>query len=324
MKRPRRADAAPSQRAFLELQETHRELERKFKTLSHRLAQAESDLQQSLTERTRLEDQISRMNTLAALGQMAATVAHEIRNPLGGIAGFAGLLERDLPVDDPRRKWVKKIIEGVSSLNAIVTGLLHYTRPVRLNAHRIDIVSLIEESASFVEIDLARRDDQAISIARAYEVPGVACLADPEQMQQVFLNLLQNAAQAMPGGGTITVSVRKTGNGAMEPVLPTLPPEAEKQRSGETGKESLSDSPPLPFSVSEVGEWVEVAVADTGEGMPEEVQRQLFTPFFTTKENGTGLGLATARKIVEAHRGTIRVTSEVGRGSTFAIALPLT
>ncbi|MBI2951900.1 hypothetical protein HYY27_07395 [bacterium] len=300
-------NAAPSQRAFLELQETYRELERKFEALSLRLAQAEFDLQQSQAERTRLEDQVSRMNTLAALGQMAATVAHEIRNPLGGIAGFAGLLERDLTVDDPRRKWVKKIIEGVSSLNAIVTGLLHYTRPIRLNAHRIDIVNLIEESASFVEIDLARRDDQAISIARAYEAPGVACLVDPEQMQQVFLNLLQNAAQAMPDGGTITVSVRA---------------ETQKRRNGDAENPPFSSSPPLPIGEEGTG-WVEVAVADTGEGMPEEVQRQLFTPFFTTKENGTGLGLATARKIVEAHRGTIRVTSEVGRGSTFAIALPL-
>lgn len=319
MKRPRRADAAPSQRAFLELQKTYRELERKFEALSHRLAQAEFDLQQSRTERTRLEDQVSRMNTLAALGQMAATVAHEIRNPLGGIAGFAGLLERDLAVDDPRRKWVKKIIEGVSSLNAIVTGLLHYTRPVRLNVHRIDIVSLIEESASFVEIDLARRDDQAISIARDYETPGVACLVDPEQMQQVFLNLLQNAAQAMPGGGTITVSVRKAGNGEMGKGSG-----GSGGGMGSVGSACTSYTSYTSYtSHTPLQGWVEVTVADTGEGMTEEVQRQLFTPFFTTKENGTGLGLATARKIVEAHRGTIRVTSEVGRGSTFAITLPL-
>ncbi|OGG56832.1 MAG: hypothetical protein A3F84_10570 [Candidatus Handelsmanbacteria bacterium RIFCSPLOWO2_12_FULL_64_10] len=320
MKRPRRADAAPSQRAFLELQETYRELERKFEALSHRLAQAEFDLQQSQTERTRLEDQVSRMNTLAALGQMAATVAHEIRNPLGGIAGFAGLLERDLTVDDPRRKWVKRIIEGVSSLNAIVTGLLHYTRPIRLNAHRIDIVNLIEESASFVEIDLARRDDQAISIARAYEAPGVACLVDPEQMQQVFLNLLQNAAQAMPDGGTITVSVKKAENRGIVDRGSWIV-DRKNQATDHVGKGDESRTT-NDESRNHSG-WVEVAVADTGEGMPEEVQRQLFTPFFTTKENGTGLGLATARKIVEAHRGTIRVTSEVGRGSTFAIALPL-
>ncbi len=311
MKRPRRADTAPSQRAFLELQETHRELERRCEALAQKLAQTESDLRHSRTEQVRLEDQVSRMNTLAALGQMAAAVAHEIRNPLGGIAGFAGLLERDLAVDDPRRKWVKKIIEGVSSLNSIVTGLLHYTRPVRLNIHRIDIVNLIEESASFVEIDLARRDGQAISIARAYEVPGAPCLVDPEQMQQVFLNLLQNAAQAMPEGGTITVSV-KPGSG-----------EPEKRRGGETEPFQFPVSP-IPPTGEEGRGWVEVEVADTGEGMSEEVQRQLFTPFFTTKENGTGLGLATARKIIEAHRGVIRVTSEVGRGSAFAVALLLT
>ena len=166
--------------------EAYREIERQHEALARKLDQAELDLGRCQAERARLEDTVGRMNTLAALGQMAATVAHEIRNPLGGIAGFAGLLERDLSPDDPRRRWVKKIIEGVSSLNTIVTGLLNYTRPVRLNAHPIDIVNLIEESASFVEIDLARREDPRISIARAYRVPGATCPIDPERMQQVL------------------------------------------------------------------------------------------------------------------------------------------
>jgi len=205
-----------------------------------------------------------------------------------------------------RRKWVKKVIEGVSSLNTIVTGLLNYTRPVRLNAHRIDLVGLVEESASFLEIDLARRDDRGISVARAYQASDAPCLVDPEQMQQVFLNLLQNAAQAMPEGGTITVSVRA---------------EMEARGRGDAGNPPFFASPPLPAGGEGRG-WVEVAVSDTGHGMSEEVRGRLFTPFFTTKESGTGLGLATARKIVEAHRGTIQVTSEVGRGSTFWVALP--
>ncbi len=302
MKRPRRAGS--SQDRLKALQETHRALEADYGALAQRLEQAGHDLKQCQAEKTRLEETVNRVNTLAALGQMAATVAHEIRNPLGGIAGFAGLLERDLSVDDPRRRWVKKIIEGVSSLNAIVTGLLHYTRPVRLNAHPIDMVNLVEESASFLEIDLARRDEGRIAVARIYEASGAVCEIDPEQVQQVLLNLLQNAAQAMPDGGTITVSVKKSGT-----VNPHHPP--------------FPHSPTPPFGAVE-GNWVEVAVADTGHGMSEEVQKNLFTPFFTTKENGTGLGLATARKIVEAHRGAIRVTSEIGRGSIFVVAIPAT
>ena len=289
MKRPLRFDANASQSQLQRLRDNLRELEQKVE-------QTDLELQRSQKEKAGLEEALKRKNTLAALGQMAATVAHEIRNPLGGIAGFAGLLERELPPNDPKRPWVKKIIEGVSSLNTIVTGLLNYTRPCRLNAYPNDLVRLVEETASFLEIDLGRREGLDISVDRFFEVPALSCLVDPEQMQQVFLNLLQNAVKAMPGGGTVTVRVSST-NTSNSGQLPA-DPEQEKN------------------------EWLEVAISDTGEGMQEEVQNQLFTPFFTTKENGTGLGLAIARKIVEAHRGRIGVKSEVGQGSTFIVSIP--
>ena len=289
MKRPLRFDADASQSQLQRLQDNLRELEQKVE-------QTDLELQRSQEEKARLEEALERKNTLAALGQMAATVAHEIRNPLGGIAGFAGLLERELPPNDPKRPWVKKIIEGVSSLNTIVTGLLNYTRPCRLNAYPNDLVRLVEETASFLEIDLGRREGLDISVDRFFEVPALSCLVDPEQMQQVFLNLLQLAVQAMPGGGTVTVRVSSTNTSNSEQV----PADPKQEENG----------------------WLEVAISDTGEGMQEEVQNQLFTPFFTTKENGTGLGLAIARKIVEAHRGKIGVKSEVGQGSTFIVSIP--
>jgi PAS domain S-box-containing protein len=232
-----------------------------------------------LTEVKRLEAELQRVHTLAALGEMAATVAHEIRNPLGGIAGFAALLERDLETEDPRRRLVHKITEGVARLNRIVSSLLTYTRPLRLNVHPVNLVELVEEATAFFEIDLERHRKN-IRIDRHYPDAGLVCRLDPEQLQQVILNLLQNATQAMPQGGTIGVRIY-----------------AERTQG--------------VFCIS-----------DTGIGMDAEVRQKLFTPFFTTKEDGTGLGLVTSRKIVEAHAGQMRVESEPGQGTRFFVSLP--
>tara|TARA_Y100001978_G_C23689685_1_gene433973 strand:- start:966 stop:2213 length:1248 start_codon:yes stop_codon:yes gene_type:complete len=232
-----------------------------------------------LTEVKRLEAEVQRVNTLAALGEMAATVAHEIRNPLGGIAGYAGMLERDLSSEDPNRRLVHRIIEGVGRLNRIVSSLLTYTRPLRLNAYPVNLVEIVEETTAFFEIDLERQRDD-ITLARSYESDALVCRLDPEQLQQVILNLLQNATQAMPEGGTLQIRV---------------------------------------FSEGELGAF---CIGDTGIGMETDVQEKLFTPFFTTKEDGTGLGLVTSKKIVEAHNGTIRVESQVGQGTQFYVHLP--
>ena len=232
-----------------------------------------------LTEVKRLEAEVQRVNTLAALGEMAATVAHEIRNPLGGIAGYAGMLERDLSSEDPNRRLVHRIIEGVGRLNRIVSSLLTYTRPLRLNAYPANLVELVEETTAFFEIDLERQRDD-ITVERSYESDALVCRLDPEQLQQVILNLLQNATQAMPEGGTLQIRV---------------------------------------FSEGEIGIF---CIGDTGIGMETDVQEKLFTPFFTTKEDGTGLGLVTSKKIVEAHNGIIRVESQVGQGTQFYVHLP--
>lgn len=235
-----------------------------------------------LTEVKRLEAQVQRMHTLAALGEMAATVAHEIRNPLGGIAGFATLLERDLDLDDPRRRLARKITEGVARLNRIVSSLLSYTRPLTLNTRPVNLVEVVEEAVAFFEIDLERRPEN-IALHRNYPEMPLACACDPEQFQQVILNLLHNATQAMaPRGGAIDIGL----GAAPHPSLILL------------------------------------RISDQGMGMSPEVQERLFTPFFTTKEDGTGLGLVTSKKIVEAHGGHIQVHSEPGKGTCFTISLP--
>ena len=235
-----------------------------------------------LTEVKRLEAQVQRMHTLAALGEMAATVAHEIRNPLGGIASFANLLERDLDVDDPSRRLVRKITEGVARLNRIVTSLLSYTRPLNLNTHRADVRDVVEEATAFFELDLTRKHGK-VAIDRSYSEEPMICDLDTEQFQQVILNLLLNGTQAMPEGGNIRIEVM-------------------------AGQNKVTET------------WVRVR--DQGVGIGAEIREKLFTPFFTTKEDGTGLGLVTSKKIVEAHGGQIRVESTPGEGTCFTIALP--
>jgi PAS domain S-box-containing protein len=233
-----------------------------------------------LSKLKQLEEEITRVRTLAALGEMAATVAHEVKNPLGGIRGFADLLHRDLEESDPRKKSVEKIMEGVETLDRIVVSLLNYTKAIRLDFHQIEFISFIDEVIKFFEIDLAR-EKRKIHIDRKYPEKELLCRIDPEQFRQVMLNLLHNATQAMPHGGIIGVEVNE-----------------EKKR-------------------------VVLKISDTGMGMNKATLEKLFTPFFTTKEHGTGLGLSTVKKIVEAHGGDIKVESELGKGATVFVILPL-
>ena len=236
-----------------------------------------------LTEVKRLESEVRRMHTLAALGEMAATVAHEIRNPLGGIASFANLLERDLAPDDPGRRLVGKIVEGVARLNRIVSSLLSYTRPLNLNTQPVDLAAAVEEAAAYFEVDSEGRSP-GVSIRRDFPAQSCVCQVDGERFRQVVLNLLLNAAQAMPGGGTIDLRIAG--------------------------------------AAREDGDRALVEVRDTGAGIADDVRGKLFTPFFTTKQDGTGLGLVTSRKIVEAHGGRLTVDSVPGEGACFTIALP--
>jgi len=228
-----------------------------------------------------LQEELQQAQTLAALGEMAGNVAHEIRNPLGGIGGFAALLERDLDVEDPRRNLVVKIIEGVSRLNRIATNLLVYTRPVRPKKRLENIIQVVDDVLTLIQVEL-EQDESKIILKKKYSFKQLDVPIDPELFQQVFLNIAKNAVQVMNDSGEILVTVKMI------------------KRT----------------------EKVEIAVRDTGPGIPEEDQKKLFMPFFTTKADGTGLGLSIAKKIMEVHNGEITVDSEVGRGTTFRIFFP--
>jgi signal transduction histidine kinase len=240
----------------------------------------------------KLEEEIARVRTLAALGEMAATVAHEVKNPLGGISGFADLLHRDIEDTDPRKNYVNKIIEGVEILNRIVMNLLDYTRSLKLNLRTTDFFKFLDEVLGLFEMDLSR-GDKNIKIERLYGKEEFGCTLDSEKFKQVVLNLLHNASQAMPEGGSIQIFA---GLGT------------EDEDAGVT--------------IPTAGKKVRLKIKDNGMGMSEEVKRKLFTPFFTTKEKGTGLGLSTVKKIVQAHKGEITIDSETGKGTTVTILLP--
>jgi PAS domain S-box-containing protein len=231
-----------------------------------------------------LEKEMQQAKTMAALGEMSATVAHEIRNPLGAMGVWAGLLERDLGHDDPRKKTLGKITEGLARLNKIVSNLLVYTRPVKTDLRKVQIENILTEIIDFVQIEIERMG-RNIVINRAFGNESDYVLVDPEKMGQVIINLCFNAIQAMPQGGELTITVENS--------------------------EKVKNS------------FINFSITDTGIGIENDLLDKIFDPFFTTKENGTGLGLAIVKKFVESHSGYIDVQSKPGNGTTVKVFLPL-
>ncbi|MBX3179264.1 MAG: PAS domain S-box protein [Candidatus Hydrogenedentes bacterium] len=229
---------------------------------------------QDLSELSALREQVRQIDRLAAIGEMAATVAHEIRNPLGGIRGFASFLAQDTPEDDPRHRLVQKILAGVGSLEKVVSGLLEYTRPVELKLAPASCAAIAHAAMRYMEYDPAR-----ITIFTEVD-PDLRVLADADRIRQVLMNILLNAVQSIEGRGEIRISAD----------------------ADETA--------------------VYLSVQDNGCGMDEAALQQVFSPFFTTKEKGTGLGMAVSQKIVDGHGGAITADSAPGTGTRIVIQLP--
>ncbi len=250
------------------------------------------EILQDISNIKAMEQEILQARTLAALGEMSATVAHEIRNPLGGIGTYAALLERDLDKDDPRRNLVHSIMQGIASLNKIVTNLLVYTRPLRGTLQRVVLNELVRQIADFAALEIPEQQKTEIKVRTHVGSRPLFSRVDPEKIQQLFLNLFFNAVQAMPQGGSIGVTLKSTAK---------TPPGIRK---------------------SDVETWNCLLVEDTGKGIAPENLEKIFNPFFTTKENGTGLGLAIVRRIAEFHKGVLNVKSKLGRGTTVELYLP--
>jgi signal transduction histidine kinase len=243
-------------------------------------------------ENSRVYAQMKERDRLAVLGQMAAGLAHEIRNPLGAIKGAAQLLS-DPPegttVDPASREFISIILEEVDRLDRVVGSVLDLSRSHEGAVVPTDVNAIIRRTLQILSAEPGS-DEIKPELALEPTLPRVAI--DPEQLRQVLMNLLRNASQAMKGRGKVVVSTRvRFGRGT---------------RSGPG-----SDEP-----------YVEVTVADNGPGISQKVLENLFMPFFTTKDKGTGLGLAISQRIVQNAGGRIEVRSYEGKGSTFAVILP--
>jgi two-component system nitrogen regulation sensor histidine kinase GlnL len=243
-----------------------------------------------LTNVRELERSVRQSDRLSALGTLAAGLAHEIKNPLGGIKGAAQLLERELSVDNEMREYTRIMLKEVSRVNRIVEELLALTSPRKLkletiNLHRIigDLTKLQRQAAA----------DRNVTIMQQFDPSIPPFLADEELLTQLFLNLIKNAIEAVGDVGLVRISTRVHADYRMT-------------QQGESRTRMVA-----------------VDISDDGPGIPKEQQEQLFTPFFTTKATGTGLGLAICQKIVSEHRGILKVRSSSGKGTVFTVMLPL-
>jgi two-component system, NtrC family, sensor histidine kinase HydH len=234
------------------------------------------ELQQSLSDLASAHEQLVRQERLAAIGQLASTVGHEMRNPLGVISNAVYLLRGDLGPDPTpaAQRHLATAEREVSAATVIVSDLLEFARERQPVVDDVDVTGLIDEVLSILPpptgVAVDRAGDDRVSVR-----------GDREMLRQVLLNLIGNGYQAMADGGHLTVGA------------------------------------------SNVDGAAQLHVADTGAGMSAETQERLFEPFFTTKPRGVGLGLAVTKRIVEAHNGTISVSSEEGRGTEFTVLLPM-
>lgn len=248
------------------------DLGRNFNHMMQQLRESRAEIE--LLHRT----QMSRAEHLATLGELATGLAHEIRNPLAGIAGVIEIVARDLPSTSPARAVIKDVRQEIAQINRIVTDLLETARPHPPHIRLSNLNTTVEHAVMLARQQVLSKPIK-IELQKSPDLPEVE--HDSDQIHQVVLNLLLNAVQATEGAGTVRVEI-----------------------SSQDGCAS-------------------VVVSDTGRGIQPQHIANIFRPFYTTKGNGTGLGLSLARRIVEEHHGRIEVSSAVGKGSKFTVFLPI-
>lgn len=239
-----------------------------------------------LTQIRDLEEEMRRKDWLASLGEMSAGMAHEIRNPLGALAGAMQMLRRDATGDETNGRLMDIAIREATRLDNIITEFLQYARPPALNLAEHDLNKVLAETLDLVQHEARARSNIKIVTTLADET--LAAQVDQDQLRQVFWNMATNAFDAMPEGGQLTIAT-------------------SCRHIDVAGRKS---------------DVIEIAFQDTGEGIPKQNLDKIFLPFFTTKKEGSGLGLAAVHRIVDLHGGWIKVDSRAGHGSRFVVCMP--
>jgi PAS domain S-box-containing protein len=275
-----------------------------------------------------LEEEKRRLDRLASLGEMAANVAHEVRNPLASIKTSMQMLMDDLtdeekPSPSVRSRcesfdWVLEsiavVLKEVERLDCIVRDLLLFAKPRQLRRVECDVVQLSDRVLQFIHPQCV---EAGVAVHRVYaEIPLIR--VDDGQIEQVMLNLCMNALQAMPDGGALTVSCR-----LLSDACSTADPSCETSPGTTQGTYSTAVHCDRCLGKPASQQWLELSVSDTGSGIPPEQLEQIFQPFFTTKAHGIGLGLAITRRLVEDHGGYICAESQSGYGATLSVRLPV-
>jgi len=317
-----------------ELKRAYESLQVEIRNINLELQRKNVELEGSLAKREALERQLQQASAMAALGEMSATVAHEIRNPLGAMGVWAGLLERDLDPQDPRRKTLGKITDGLAKLNKIVTNLLVYTRPIATEFRKVNLCALLEEIVDFTEIEIERLG-RSIAVKKNFTgADALYVMADPEKINQAIINLCLNAVQAMEDGGTLSVDItgggningsNGNGNGNIGNDIAGNNITGNGNNGNDDGVSGNINTYNINTNNIDINgehKYVEFSITDTGSGIDGEHMEKIFQPFFTTKEDGTGLGLAIVKKIIETHGGEIRIGSRLGAGTRVICCLP--
>ena len=243
-----------------------------------------------ITERKEMQERLLRSEKLAVLGQLAGGVGHELRNPLGAIKNAAYFLHMVLEKPEPDVAETLQILDReVDNCERIISSLLDFAQPRELALRQVHLPEVIEEALARTTVPNLPAQAGNVEVLTRYAEALPLITADPDQLGLVFGNLILNAVQAMPGGGRLTITAAYVEGGTVR----------------------------NPQSA------IRIQVSDTGVGIPEEHLGKIFEPLFTTKAKGIGLGLAVSKTLVERHGGSMEVTSEVGKGSTFTVRLPL-
>ncbi|HOW55012.1 MAG TPA: PAS domain S-box protein [Syntrophorhabdaceae bacterium] len=251
-------------------------------------------LKRDVTRQMQLESQLHQSQKMEVVGQLAGGIAHDFNNILSAIMGYSNLIQLKIPLNDPVRHYVDQIVVSSGKAAALTQSLLAFSRKQIIDPKPIEVNTSIAGTKKI----LSRLITEDITLRTEFGEGELVIMADLVQLDQVLMNLVANARDAMPKGGTITIRTERTvvGNYLLE------------------GHQELKP-----------GDYARVSVIDTGAGMDEKIRERIFEPFFTTKESGkgTGLGLAIVYGIIQQHNGSIRVKSEPGHGTTFEILLPI-